>query len=330
VGVSADGAERSRITADETKVTIDRDGLFSQLRSGKSTVTFMRDVTGIHVAEPRLGFRGWVQVMIGGESPTTWVGASQHSRCMFFNADQLSAVRQVAEFVVGRVAAPAPIPQANLDSTATPTGPPPVAVAAAAAGPPVILAITSNPQTGGAPLGLDNELNRIRDALEGSPKGRSFNLQDRPASRVDELVGDLLEYPPRILHFSGHGMVAGLVLTAEDGVTAILGNPVALVHMTQMPQVKPTLRALVLNVCLSAEQAQFLAQWVPAVIGTRDSVPDDVAIAFSHGFYSGVGNGGSAQDAFSAGVASAAIVSPEGAALYAIASSADPSSIALL
>jgi hypothetical protein len=328
--VSAEGAERSKITADETQVVIERHGFFAQLRSGASTTTFMRDITGVHVASPRMGFRGWIQILVGGEPPTTWTGANQHPRCMYFNASQLAAIQQLAEYIDTRITPVRRIEEVGLDSVGVPIGAAPAGDGTPAAGRPIILAITSNPQTGGPALGLDNEINRIRDALEGSPRGRDFNLQDRPAARVDELVGDLLEYPPRILHFSGHGIVSGLVFTGPDGLRPFLGNPVALAHLIQQPRVKPNLRVIVLNVCLSAEQAEFLAKFVPVVIGTRDTVPDDVAIAFSHGFYSGVGNSGTAEEAFSAGVASASLVSPAAGQLYALASAGNPAAVSTL
>ena len=200
---------------------------------------------------------------------------------------------------------------------------------------PVILAITSNPQvpdpyqpTGIArPLNLDNELNRMRDALEGSPMRSAFAIEQRPAARIDELVGDLLEYPPTILHFSGHGAIGGLIATGPDGTTPILTNPEALARIVQIPRVRGAIKALVLNACLSAQQAHYLARWVPAVIGTTNLVPDDVAVNFTHGFYSGVGNGGSASECHAAGVASAALVSPKDAALYILVSATDPASV---
>ena len=333
--VIANGAERSTITADDERVVIERRGVFASLRQGGSTTTFMPDVTGVHVDGAGL-MRGWIQILIGGEGPTSWSGANQHPRCMYFDRGDEVQVREVADFVSARAHQPQRLADVGIDTAGNILGAPPQGSEPPAHGAkPVILAITSNPRVpdpnvpGGIarPLDLDNELNRMRDALESSPLRDAFDLEQRPAARIDELIGDLLEYPPTILHFSGHGVVGGLIATGPDGLQPILSNPMALAHIVQIPRVRGAIKALVLNACLSAQQAEFLARWVPAVIGTTNTVADDAAIAFTHGFYAGVGNGGSVGECHAAGVAAAALVSPDDAALYVIASATDTASI---
>ena len=291
----------------------------------------MRDVSGVHVSPTRLGFRGFIQILVGGEAPTTRMGATQHPRCMYFDGGDEEPVEAVAEFIRARLSPVRPMPGTGLNTHGGIIGDPPAPGPADRTARPIILAITSNPavpdpaRPGGVapPLHLDDELNRIRDALKDGAHGRNFELELRPAARVDELVGDLFEYPPTILHFSGHGVVAGLVMTDAGGRAPVLANPEALAHLIMLPRVQANLRALVLNVCLSEQQAGFLAQWAPVVIGTTDAVADSAAVEFAHGFYAGVSNRGSAAECFAAGRASAAMVSPADAALYTLSASVD-------
>lgn len=325
MAVTASGAEGASITADENAVVIQRSGIFARLRHGDRVVIPMREITGVHV-DPAGLFRGFLQVLVGNEQPTTSMGANQHPRCFYFNRSDEAAVREVARFIEGHLEPIVPIPPVGLDTTGMVIGAPPPPADAPVTDENVIMAIASDPHVKPR-LELGDELNRMRDALEGSPYGRGFELELRPAARMDELVADLLEHPPTILHFSGHGVVQGLILTAPDGNNPTLANPEALARMVRLPRVQANLRALVLNVCLSAEQAEWLAQWVPIVIGTVDTVPDPVAIAFTHGFYAAVGNRLPASDCFAAGTAQASLVSPADAGLYMFASAADPAQV---
>lgn len=310
---------------DDGNVVIERHGIFAGLRQGRQTVTSVRDITGVHVAPPRMGFRGWIQLLVGGEGPTTWTGANQHPRAMYFDGNDHAAVEAIAAAIRAQI--PAGIGE--------PTGPDPLPGALTTdpiAGAATILVVSSNPEVkpGEPRLRLDEEEHQIRDALDGTPHGRRFELQLRPATRIDDILGYLLEEQPIVLHMSGHGVLGGLVATAADGRTPVLAHPIGLARLVALRPVADRLRVLVLNVCLSVEQANFLAQWVPFVAGTTDNVPDEVAIKFAHGFYTGLGHGHSVGDAYAAGVAQAALTMPDAERIYTCASTVDPATLRLL
>jgi hypothetical protein len=325
----ADGAEGSHLMlGDDGTVVIERHGLFAGLRQGRSSVTSIRDITGVHVAPPRMGFRGWIQLLVGSEQPTTWTGANQHPRAMYFNRDDYDDVEAVAAEIR------ALLPQAGSVVLGEPSGPgpDPHVVTDPKVGHATILVVSSNPTLDPKEprLATDEEENRIRDALEKSPHGRRYELELRPATRIDDLLGYLLDQQPTVLHMSGHGVVGGLVGTAADGHTPVLANPMGLAQLVALPSVAKRLRVLILSACLSVEQAKFLAQWVPYVVGTIDNVPDQAAIRFAHGFYTALGHLQPVGDAYAAGVAQAELLMPGASGLYTWASTLDPATLRLL
>jgi hypothetical protein len=323
--VWAQGAEGAVVTAYDQHVQINRQ-MPAAYRYGGDQWVPMPQITGVHVQPPHGFARGFLQILVGGEPPTTWAGAAQHPRCLYYDPPAEPYIRAVAGWIEARIRPVQTVPQVGIDTTGAIVGEPPPDEVEDPTPDCVVLAIASEPQ-GGARLELGDELNRMRDALEGSPHGREFKLETRPSARIDELVGDLLEHPPTILHFSGHGLVQGLILTSPDGKTHVLSNPEALGRLIRMPRVRGNLRALVLNVCLSVDQAKYLAQWAPTVIGTTDSVSDPAAIAFTHGFYQAVGNRLSVAECFDAGTAAASFVDEQQAQRYTIESAGDPAEV---
>lgn len=63
------------------------------------------------------------------------------------------------------------------------------------------------------------------------------------------------------------------------------------------------MKVVVLNVCFSEPQAQAIARHIDCVIGTKQDIGDDTAIAFSVGFYQALAAGRSVEDAFQLGCA---------------------------
>jgi len=60
---------------------------------------------------------------------------------------------------------------------------------------------------------------------------------------------------------------------------------------------------VVLNACWSEPQARAIRQHIPFVIGTRAIIPDEVAVAFSTGFYKAIGAGKDVPFAYRMGLA---------------------------
>ncbi len=326
-------------------MTIERSGFFAKLRQGERSDTAVREITGVYVSEPSFpGFRGFIQLLVGGESPTTWVGANQHPRTMYFDGGQLPDIRAAADYLkdilAEHVAAPAPFAAAiGVDEHANPVAPivqtPESTAAITQIAEPrqrdkVILMMTANPvlireaeddedhDELQHPLDLDIEERTVREELRRTPMGRGFRLEPRPAHLVADLTNDLLETTPTILHFSGHGLVAGIVMEDGDRQPVIV-NPEALALLFQVPVIAENLRLVVLNACLSATQAKFLAKHVDAVIGTTDPISDPAAIAFSRQLYNGLGFGLSIADAYQTAVAQVAALGGEEAGLLVLA-----------
>jgi len=158
-----------------------------------------------------------------------------------------------------------------------------------------ILFLAANPE-GTGQLNLEDEYNRIYEALNSRQAKGRFRLFRYWKVRRDELIELLRDYQPHILHFSGHGDNSGtIVLETGDGrrwdldeqtlraVLASAGNSVKLVC---------------LNACFSHLSGQVLSRLVDCVIGMSTAVYDQTAITFSESFYRGLGNAESIQAAF--------------------------------
>lgn len=325
--VSARGAEGASVTLYEDRVVIERSGIFARIRQGERVEVALAEVTGVHIQEPRMGVRGFIQLLVAGEAPTTWLGVNQHPRAVYFNSGDLQDFVRIKDAILAakepsRWKAPLGLEDAlGVDGVGNPTEPPDAVgerlaeeIAAPSASARVILVVTANPRhdDGRADvlLHVDREERAIREALESTPHGRRFGLQTRPAESAQNLGHHLLETTPTILHLSGHGEVQGFVM--EDELRRpVLVNPEALARFAQVKPIARNLRVLVINACLSLTQARYLSQYVDVVIGTSDLIQDQAAIAFARAFYNALGHGTSVGDAFDMGRAQVATTSPE-------------------
>ena len=161
-------------------------------------------------------------------------------------------------------------------------------------------------------LDLKSEFVKLYDKLQNS----SYSVKTQWATTPAQLQDALLNYHPRIIHFSGHG-TAGTAVTAPDNSinkTRAIGNiPVdtsktpaqtegiflqdskgnkkfvsgaALANLFGTCIEKFSIDVVVLNACHSALQADAIVQaGVKFVIGMSRAVPDDTAIQFTEGFY---------------------------------------------
>lgn len=161
-------------------------------------------------------------------------------------------------------------------------------------------------------LDLKSEFIKLFNQLQNSP----YSVKTQWATTPAQLQDALLNYRPRIIHFSGHG-TAGTAATLPDnnnsGTRAIgnvptnplatpaqtegiflqdaIGNKkfvsgVALANLFGTCLEKFAIDVVVLNACHSALQAGAIVQaGVKFVIGMSRAVPDDTAIQFTEGFY---------------------------------------------
>ncbi len=161
-----------------------------------------------------------------------------------------------------------------------------------------ILILAANPK-GTTPLRLDLEVRDIDHALRKSSLRDEFKLHQRWALRPRDLQRAMLEVNPEIVHFCGHGEgTSGIALEDASGQPKLVSTA-ALVSLFSL--CAEQVNCVLFNACYAEVQADAIVESIDYVIGMRQAVPDDVAIAFSTGFYKGLGAGQSIEAAFSAG-----------------------------
>lgn len=151
-----------------------------------------------------------------------------------------------------------------------------------------------------APLDLDRELSGIEMDLRLSRERDRLLLKPVVAATVDRVMQAMLDDPPTIVHFSGHGLAEGIVLRDAAGNPHLVSGR-ALASLFAL--FRETVKCVVLNACWSEPQARAIREHVPYVIGTRALIPDEVAVAFSTGFYKAIGAGRDVPFAFQMGLA---------------------------
>lgn len=151
-----------------------------------------------------------------------------------------------------------------------------------------------------APLDLDLELSRIETNLRLARERDRLLLKPVLAATIDRVMEAMLDDPPTIVHFSGHGLAEGIVLRDTAGNPHLVTGR-ALASLFAL--FRDTVRCVVLNACWSEPQARAIREHVPYVIGTRALIPDEVAVAFSTGFYKAIGAGKDVPFAYQMGLA---------------------------
>ena len=160
-----------------------------------------------------------------------------------------------------------------------------------------ILFLSANPD-GTTRLHLDEEVNKIDDCLRKSKLRDQFQFITKLAVDASTLRQALLEEDPDIIHFSGHGEgQAGLVLVGQDNKP----KPATADALSSLFKLFPKIKCVLLNACYAEEQAKAIVQHVAYVVGMKQAVRDDAAIAFAAGFYDGLGYGKPIDMAFELG-----------------------------
>ncbi len=161
-----------------------------------------------------------------------------------------------------------------------------------------ILILAANPQ-GTSRLRLDREVRAIDEGLRRSHLHERFRIEQRWAPRPRDVQRALLDVEPQIVHFCGHGEgQAGLVLEDETGQVKLVSTE-ALSKLFEL--FADRVECVLLNACYAQVQADAIVQHINYVIGMRQAIRDDLAIAFSVGFYKGLGSGQSIEAAFKSG-----------------------------
>ena len=161
-----------------------------------------------------------------------------------------------------------------------------------------ILILAANPQ-GTTRLRLDREVREVDNGLRRSSYHKQFRLEQRWAPRPRDVQRALLDVEPQIVHFCGHGEgQAGLVLEDAAGHVKLVSSE-ALSSLFEL--FAEQVECVLLNACYAEVQADAIVQHVNYVIGMRQAIRDDFAIAFAVGFYKELGTGRSIEAAFQSG-----------------------------
>ncbi len=160
-----------------------------------------------------------------------------------------------------------------------------------------ILFLGANPTL--SRLRLDEEVREIQTNLKIAKERDKLELVQEWAVTPQNLIQSVLDNCPKIIHFSGHGQIEGIILEDNSGKPKIITGD-ALAGLFDL--FKDSIECVVLNSCYSEEQAIAIKKKVPYVIGMNTAIPDKAAIAFSVGFYKGVGAGKSIPFSFKLGI----------------------------
>lgn len=137
---------------------------------------------------------------------------------------------------------------------------------------------------------FDSECREIRKSLYKS----HLNLESRLDTHIDDLVPNIIELSPKIIHFSCHSSAEGMFLT-ENGVAKLI-NPRIFGRIIK--RICSNTKIIVLNTCFSKFYADEIADSIDTVIFFPSELRDEDAITFSREFYCSLARKMSVKDAY--------------------------------
>ena len=139
-------------------------------------------------------------------------------------------------------------------------------------------------------------MREISSKIKAAKYRDKLRLHTALAARADDLIQELNERSPHVLHFSGHGTSMGqLVFTNEQNEShAVTGQALTSLFAT----LRGNIQLVVLNACFSELQANAILEQVDCVIGMKDTIADDAARIFGAALYRAIAFGKSIQQAF--------------------------------
>ena len=145
-------------------------------------------------------------------------------------------------------------------------------------------------------LQLGEEVRGINEKIQAAEFRDSFDLIQAWATRPRDLLQNLLQHRPSIVHFSGHGSSAGEIILQDDNG---MMKPVAKAALESLfTDLKENVRLVVFNACYSTPQAEAVAAKVGCAVGTNKAIGDDAAIIFAASFYQALAFERSVETAF--------------------------------
>jgi CHAT domain-containing protein len=171
-----------------------------------------------------------------------------------------------------------------------------------------VLFLAASPEDEDA-LRLDQETREIQQRVRASEHRDSISFAWKLARQLPDLLQDLNETRPHIVHFSGHGNQTELAFEDADGAAKPHSNEL----LAQLLAVNSDrIRLAVFNSCQSAAQAELACEHIDLAIGMSTSIEDDAAKTFAGQFYNSLGFGKSVAGAFEQAKLQVALVHGDG------------------
>jgi|GEM_PF-1887407 len=150
-----------------------------------------------------------------------------------------------------------------------------------------ILILVANPFNMAA-LTLDEEYQRIHSLWRRCALRDQFDVHACFDTRAETLQSEVLQFKPHLIHFSGHGTKDSVIFANSSGYQTHEVSKSALANLFKL--CAPHLKAVFLNACYSAINAEDIAGQVDYFIGMNDAIDDKAGTVFSQGFYTAIFN----------------------------------------
>jgi hypothetical protein len=170
-----------------------------------------------------------------------------------------------------------------------------------------ILIISANPMDTQR-LNLEKEVREIKNALERSMHRSQFEVRSIPAVRPADLRRALLDYKPKVVHFSGHGDKNGLSFVGDLEVAFPISSE-ALSRLFKL--CANHVECVIINACYSKALAAAIGKHIDCVIGMNEKINDRAAFEFAVGFYDALGAEKKPEEAFEFGCNAIELIFPD-------------------
>ncbi len=150
-------------------------------------------------------------------------------------------------------------------------------------------------------LRSDKEMREIREELQLGRYRDRFKLEACSAARLRDIGQALVDYKPRIVHFSGHGERDGSLYVEDELGYSRPASPEGLAALFRLHAT--TVDCVIVNACHTMLLAEAMTRHINHVIAMRGEIGDAAAITFSIGFYQGLAGGVPVTEAFDRGCA---------------------------
>ena len=179
-------------------------------------------------------------------------------------------------------------------------------------------------------LRLDVEAREIETQIKLARYRDALDFRSSWAVSPDDLLRELNDKCPVVLHFSGHASRKGGLAFERRGGDIEWVSASAMADVLRAAA--PNLRLVILNACHSAEMIEALQACAPCVIGMRTALTDHAAIRYAAAMYSALAFGKSVIEAHGQGCATLGIdgSSEQNVPIFACRKGLDPSKVYLV